>query len=610
MAEPKNKKKKENTTKDLEEQKKPAETPIKATEAAATAKPKSFGARLKHFASTTMGKVTFSILGVLLVIGLLLGIPYTRYAILGTFIKKDASIKIIDSATQKPVTEATVTVGSQQATSDNDGNVTFKSLSVGPHKLTVQKNFYTDTSTTLDIWILSAPQPSQIQLQATGRQVPVKVLNKLNKQPVENALITAAESTATTNASGEATIVLPADQSQVEGNVELEGYNNLPATISVTDQLADTNTFSVTPSGKIYFLSKRSGIINVMKTNLDGTQQAVVLEGTGTEQEGDTQLVATRDWHYMALKSRRDGTKQAKLYLINSSNDNLVAIDAQDADYQIVGWYNEYFIYIVNGTKLKSYNANTGTTVTLDEVQKLGNTNTYNYANESFDSVQILENDIVYAKNWLYSCKISVNYPSYRCIEYSEHINGKSNTITSVRPNGTNSHIVRETAITPGQYPDIYSKAHKTKEVWFRQFVPGSNKNEYFVYNNGTLAATTDVNDALFGKPEPTYFSSPGSLYSFWHESRDGKNTLLVGDSAGDNGQVIATLTEYTPLGWYSDDYMLASKNGSELYIMPRQNTEGNISKVTDFHKPQYSWPGQGYSYGWFYRSGNCCGGY
>lgn len=576
----------EQSTKPAEE-KKPEETKTKH---------KHF-ARLRHFAGTTKGKVTFGVLAVLLIIGVLLGIPTTRYAILGTVIKKDVSVTFIDAATKKPVTEANATIDGQQITSGNDGKATFKNVSVGPHKITVQKKYYTDQTATIDVWILSAAQPSQIQLTATGRQVPLKIINKLNKQPVENALITASESNATTNANGEAVIVLPADQTEVGGNVSHDGYNNAPVTITVTEQQADANTFSITPSGKVYFLSKRTGVINVMKSNLDGTQQAVVLEGTGTEEEGQTQLVATRDWHYMALKARRDGAKQAKLYLLNSQNDTLSTIETQDADYNVIGWYNEYFIYTVNGKRLKSYNANTGTIAVLDETQKLGDNS--DYANEYFDSIHILENDVVYAKNWQYSCKIW-NSNGY-CQQYTDYINGKNNVVMSVAPNNTNKRVVHTSGIIPGQNSSFMSKVNKTKEIWYSQYNTGANKRDYFIYTNGTFTATTSVNDSLFYQPNTTYYSSPSGNYSFWYEPRDGKNTLLVGDSAGNSSQAVASGTDYKSIGWYTDDYMLAAKNGSELFIMPRQNVEGNISKVTDFHKPQYDWSGQGYSYGWFY---------
>jgi hypothetical protein len=77
------------------------------------------------------------------------------------------------------------------------------------------------------------------------------------------------------------------------------------------------------------------------------------------------------------------------------------------------------------------------------------------------------------------------------------------------------------------------------------------------------------MTDEKFNKSYPTFLISPTGDNTFWYEARDGKNSLFVGDSRGDKGNEVATLSEYTPYGWYSDGYILVSKNGSELYILP-----------------------------------------
>src|SRR6185369_16053847 len=104
----------------------------------------------------------------------------------------------------------------------------------------------------------------------------------------------------------------------------------------------------------IYFLSKASGKIDVVKTNLDGTDRQTVLAGTGKEEDTDTILLASRDWKYLALKSRRDG-KAVKLYLIDTSNDKLTTIDEGNATFDMVGWQNDYFVYYVYRNNVKSW---------------------------------------------------------------------------------------------------------------------------------------------------------------------------------------------------------------------------------------------------------------
>ena len=73
-------------------------------------------------------------------------------------------------------------------------------------------------------------------------------------------------------------------------------------------------------------------------------------------------------------------------------------------------------------------------------------------------------------------------------------------------------------------------------------------------------------------------------------------NTLFIGDSSGGSGKQIATLSDYDTYGWYTDDYLLVSKNGSELYIMPVSG--GTPIKISDYNKPAQNFNGYGGGYG------------
>jgi hypothetical protein len=70
--------------------------------------------------------------------------------------------------------------------------------------------------------------------------------------------------------------------------------------------------------------------------------------------------------------------------------------------------------------------------------------------------------------------------------------------------------------------------------------------------------------------------------------TKDGKNTLFIGDNDGKNQKQIASLSDYTPYGWYGDNdqYVLLTKNGSELYIAT-PDTINNPQKVTDYYRSQ-----------------------
>ena len=114
------------------------------------------------------------------------------------------------------------------------------------------------------------------------------------------------------------------------------------------------------------------------------------------------------------------------------------------------------------------------------------------------------------------------------------------------------------------------------------------------------MTESKEINDESFGKFYPTYLLSPNSLHTFWYEPRDGKNTLFTGTPNGEAGKEIASLSEYVPYGWYSDDYLLVSKNSSELYILPATGAgeTGQVLKISDYHKPAVSFLGYGGGYG------------
>ena len=100
------------------------------------------------------------------------------------------------------------------------------------------------------------------------------------------------------------------------------------------------------------------------------------------------------------------------------------------------------------------------------------------------------------------------------------------------------------------------------------------------------------LNDGFYN----TYLVSPSGNSTFWSESRDGKNSLFIGDSVGGNAKQIASASDYQTYGWYSEDYLLASKNGSELYILASDGVkkDSEALKITDYHKPVISYPGYG----------------
>lgn len=556
------------------------------------AKPPKEKFDIKAFWRTKKGKVVTIAAAVALIIVVVFSIPASRYAVAGIVIKKDMTVQVVDSKTGKPVTSAQLSVAGQTAKSDKDGKVTFHNVAVGQYKVSAKKTYYQDSSADALVPILSESQLAKVSMVATGRQVPISVTNKVGGQPLANVEVAAGDSSVTTDDTGVATIVLPADKPAVNATFTLDGYNETTADIAVTEQQDDKNKFSLTPAGKVYFLSKRTGKINVMKSDLDGGNTSVVVAGTGKESETQTVLLASRDWKYLALKAKRD-SEDDKLYLVNTADDKLTVIDeGAKVTFTPIGWSNESFIYQVarddvpewqpKRLSLKSYNAATAKIATIDDAEGVGNSSG-NWAREVYTNTYILGDQIVYGKHW------NNSYGSNGLLA------GKKDGIYSVKAAGDSKQTVKDFSSTTSSY--LEATLYKPNEIYFR--LAGSPA-KYYEYEDGKIEETTEVNDNNFyNQTYATYLVSPSGKYTFWYESRDGKKVSFVGDQNGANSKEVLADDDFVPYGWYSDTYLLFAKKGSELYVAPRDNPAKVVPlKITDYHKPAVTFPGYGYGYG------------
>ena len=547
-------------------------------------KPKS---RIFHLLRTKKRKAVAVILGGILILAVLLAIPFTRYGLLGLVVKKDVSITVVDSKTKQPVSNAIVKVGSVSKQTDKNGIATFSAVSVGQPGVEVTKQYYTTYSHAYTVPILSNPESPKYEVIATGRQVSVAIVDKITGKPVEDAVISLADTKATTNAEGKTDLILSPNEEEQSATLTKSGFNSQDVRIKVTE--GAVNTYTLTATGSIYYLSKATGTINVMKSNLDGTNPTVFAAGTGQEDNYSTSLLSTRDWKYSALLATRENGQQG-LYLVDAIKGDLTTIDQGDASFSSVGWSGHNFIYTVyrNGGNywdakkqaLKSYNAETRKITTIDETGGNGTT-AYNAEYQNFSSVYIMGNEIVYAKTWSYGY-------------YNNLGADKTSVLISADSSTGNKKTIKTFAVNLG----IGLKLYEPKGLYVRVTTSGSDPSVFYEYEDGNIQTVTDTNDAKFNESYTTFLLSPSGKKTLWYESRDGKNTLFIGDSNGSDAKTIATLSEYTPYGWYGDDdqYILLSKKGSELYIATAESIQTPL-KVTDYHRG-VSYIGYGSGYG------------
>jgi hypothetical protein len=524
---------------------------------------------------------------VLVVLAVLAAVPYTRYVLAGTVVRKNFSVLVTDSQTHKPVTSAQITLEGKTAATNNKGIATVKA-NVGHATLEVSKKYYTSASKAVLVPIGKQKTDEQISLAATGRQVPVIINNKLTGKPVANITLATQDTEAKSDAKGELTLVLPAGKDSVDATLKGEGYNGLKVTVKVTQAADPANIFQIVPSGKLYFLSNQSGTIDVVKADLDGANRKTVLAGTGKEDKYATTLVASADWKYLALLSSREGV--TRLYLINTADDSHITMDeGAGGNFGTIGWAGHYFVYTLTHPDqqqwqpgrqaIKSYDADNSKDSTIDQTAAGGNGNPY-YFYESLGGAYVLDGKVVYTKNVVGSS--------------ANDVNGHQASLNVAEPDGSDKSAVKSWGFT-----SPFAQYYGTVNINVTAILSGANTlsiasntnpqskdpdTNMYLYQNGKITAvpgktSDDLSKIAFSD---RYIISPSGSKAVWTEVRDGKSTVFIGDSSGAGGKQVPLPSGdndyYGVVGWYSDKYLLLTK-GSEWDIVPVSG--GTPVKVT-----------------------------
>jgi hypothetical protein len=79
--------------------------------------------------------------------------------------------------------------------------------------------------------------------------------------------------------------------------------------------------------------------------------------------------------------------------------------------------------------------------------------------------------------------------------------------------------------------------------------------------------------------------SAPDGSKIFWNEQHGTKQALLLGDKNAASPATIDSGGEYTAYGWFTNSYLLLSRAGTGLYILPvsGEAASGPPIKVADY---------------------------
>jgi hypothetical protein len=498
-----------------------------------------------------------------IIIGLFV-LPYTRYSILGLFIKKDYQITVIDSVTETPVSGALVSAGFNTVTTNAEGQATLK-IAVGKEKYTIFKHYYAEGSGSVFVG-LSKSKSTTIHLAATGRQVPLTVINKLSGKPLSGVKISILNTNAITNSLGQARITLPTKQHDYEATLSTNSFNTLVAPVEVTTA-AKTNVIKMVPSGSVYYLSSATGTINVIKANLDGSDPTTELAGTGNETASTTVLSPSPDWKYLVLEAKRTGS-QPELYVINTANGDLTEFDSSANSFNLIGWNNDQFVYdeidgseatsTVGREEIKSYNATNNQLNVLDEDQVDASTgssvdimSTPPYAYQSFSNFELLPDQLVYITSWN--------------AEGGYTFANENDTIRSVEANGLDKKdYVTFSATTTGAMSMV---RYQPQSLYVSVNNSQTNQTSYYTFASGAVNSAS-IGASTFASAYPNYFISPSGEESLWTGVGSSVNTIYTANQNGQSSKRVLVPSGFSAYGWYDNVYILLTKNG-QLYIAP-----------------------------------------
>jgi hypothetical protein len=490
-------------------------------------------------------------------------VPYTRYKIAGLVVQKSLTLTVVDSKTNKPVSNAQINYGGTSTKTNATGQAELV-VPLGKGTLTVTKEYYKPFSQLDTIEIGTNLAPQKVSLVATGRQVQLTILNKLTNQPLSAVTLHILSTSAVSDKAGKISIVLPAKHSTETASISASGYNTLTVTIQITDNVVAGNKFALTPAGRLYFLSKVSGKINLVKANLDGSGLSTVLAGTGQEEPSTTSLVASRDWRYVVLRSRRDNS-QTGMYLIDTTTDKVTQFDTANASYTPIGWSGHNFVYDVVRTtqaqsqsgreSLKSYNADQQQLNQLDQTQALGTASSDAY--QTFNSFFIVDGSIVYNAQWTASGSSGTAYDL-------------TSQMGSFRSVGVSGQAKRDLQAYPALDVAYVQAVHPVPgTVDFAVHYNTASKTDYYTYSNGAVASDSTQTAATFAKTYPVYLQSPDATRAFWNDIVSGSQKLLLGDKNAGASTPLSSAGDYTAYGWYTAQYLLLSRAGTGLYVIP-----------------------------------------
>ena len=472
------------------------------------------------------------------------GVPSSRYYILNKAgVRSRMSVRVMDQGTQLPLKNVHVHLDNQEAVTDSKGVAQISNITLGSHKLTIERVAFSSVEQNVTIGWGSNPL-GDFTLDPTGVKYIIKPVDYLSGKPITSAQ--AASGDAAANADGKGIITLTiasADSATMTVDVSADGYKTERITINTAS--TEPTPVTLVPSTKSVYVNKQAGIYNVMTSYIDGTGAAILLKGTGNE-TSNMSLTVDGAGKRAAFVSTRDGKRNADgdllsaLTLINTDDGTAIIVDHAE-HIQLVDWI--------------------GTTIIFQETTSASGSGKYHIVGYDYSTNKRYElgnatqfNSVVSMKGMIYYA-VSSSDPSADAVLYK------------VRPDGSSRQTVLDS--------EVWSMFHASYDTLYLQSPDG-----WYSFTDGGSASKISTPPSY---PNYSYVEN-GKGKSAWVDSSVAQSVLYVHDeSTGKDTKLIAQNGLSYPVRWLSDtllEYRVATNGVASNYVISTNG--GTAKKITD----------------------------
>ncbi len=526
------------------------------TEIAKSPKKRSFIARLFSHSSFRWGLFVFTLL-ITAGIGFT---PQTRYYLLNTSgVRSTMSLKVIDSETQLPLKNVSVSAGTSVAETDSEGIARLTDLPLGDTKLIIEKRAFSSVEKSITIGWGSNPI-GEFPIKAIGAQYTFIIKDFLSGKPIEGAQASSGDGNAISDKDGKLIITLDTanlnDDAQVEILISSENYRDEKVSVNVANK--EVQSVEMVSARKHSFVSKRSGKYDVYSIDIDGKNEQKIVQGTGLERD-DIAYVPNQKSSTAALVSTREratspsGYLLSTLYIVDTSSGSLIKVD-QSEKINIIGWSKTgRLIYVkiandVDGTDPERHRIVSVNSQNIADTKQLASAN-------AFNDILIVGDRVIYAPS---NAFIQDTSPGV----YSVNVLAED----------------RQTILEPNEAFQLQRTSYEAVDInigssWYS-----------FSLNGGSKAIPSQQPSSQTNR---FYYDNYNNNFSLWVDKRDDKGVLLVYDKVARKDRELANIIGLkTPIYWLDDNVVVFrvkdSKETADYVVNTDSGEARKIISVAD----------------------------